>query len=250
MIDLSARNRLAQELTAQFRTRYGDRLLLAGLYGSTLRGEVTEWSDLDLLVVLRDAAGPPSRSFVLQGLTLDLLIVPLERLEADLREPGLAWPRWMGMLAELRPLAGETATLTRWRELGMALDEQQFLIAAARHLPQLVFPTYGRIRSSAARGAWRDALPAASALVYELQQSLCLLNRRWVTRAGYAGLEQSFSLPLCPEGYARLATELLAAHELQTIVPLAGALVAAYWRLLVTHSMAPPNYQRVDQLPL
>lgn len=249
-METGARARLARDLAGHLAARHGDAILVGGVFGSAARGDDTLYSDLDMLFVARDGAGVEGRSLLFKHMVVSIKVVAEGALEAELGGPGAEWPFWMGVLAELRPLAGDPAHLERWRALGMALDGPAFLARAARHLPGLVFESYGRIRSCAARGNERDATPAALEVVYELMQALCLLNRRWVTRDYYAGLEQSFAFPLRPAGYEELAPRLLAARELPEIVTVAGQLVAAYWQLLAANEMTVQNYQRVEDLPL
>lgn len=49
---------ILQELTAALRARYGDRYRGLLIYGSEARGEARPDSDVDLLLVLRDASRP------------------------------------------------------------------------------------------------------------------------------------------------------------------------------------------------
>lgn len=249
-METGARGRLARDLADHMASRHGDAILLGGVFGSAARGDDTPYSDLDMLFVVRDGAALEARSLLFKNVVVSMSVVVAGELEAELRGPGLGWPFWMGVLAELRPLVGDPALAEGWRAMGLELDGPAFLARAARHLPGLVFESYGRIRSCAARGNERDAAPAALEVVYELQRALCLLNRRWVTRDYYAGVEQSFAFPLRPAGYEELAPRLLAARELPEIVTVAGQLVAAYWQLLAVNEMAVQNYQRVEDLPL
>lgn len=249
-MDTAARAGLAREIADHMVARHGDAILLGGVFGSAARGDDTPFSDLDLLFVARDGAGLAGRSLLFKHVVISMQVVAAGELEAELRGPGAAWPFWMGVLEVVRPLVGDAAQLERWRALGLSLDETAFLTGAARHLPGLVFESYGRIRSCAARNNQRDARAAALEVVYELQRALCLLNRRWVTRDYFAGVAQSFAFPLRPEGYEELAPRLLEAHELPEIVTVAGQLVAAYWRLLAACQMSVQNYQRVEDLPL
>lgn len=242
--------KLARAIAARMAAQHGDTLLLGGVYGSTARGAATAWSDLNMLFVRRAGAASSSRQLLMHGIIVDIQMVAEAELEAELGGPGAAWPRWMSLIETIQPLVGDRAHLARWRGLGLALEREAFLIGAARHLPGLVFAAYGRIRSCGARRSASEAPAAALTLVYELVQALCLLNRRWLTCGLSAGLEQSYDFPLLPEGYASLAPCLLVARELDSIVTDAGALVAAYGRLLAREMMSIPNYQQVEQLPL
>lgn len=249
-MDTPTRIKLAREIAERMAARHGAALRVAGLYGSTVRGDASEWSDLNLLFVYQPGSAPASRRLLMQGIVVELRMVGEDQLEAELSGPGADWPLWMGLLETFQPVVGAAELPTRWRELGTALERKAFLIGAATHLPGLVFSPYGRLRACGARRSEHDAPLIAQTLVFELLYALCLLNRRWLTRSYSAGLAQSFTFPLLPEGYAQLAPRLLAAQDLDSLVTDAGALVAAYWRLLAREMMAVPNYQQVEQLPL
>ncbi|MBX0326689.1 nucleotidyltransferase domain-containing protein [Oscillochloris sp. ZM17-4] len=249
-MDHPTRVQLARDIAARLAAAYGERIVVGGVYGSTARGDDTEWSDLDLLVVTQGAGGPAGRSFLFQGIAVGVSVLDRAELERTLTSPGPRWPFWMGVLDVLQPLVGDRAQVRRWVELGQTPEEQIFHAALEAELPGLVFESYGRIRSCAARGNLHDAPIAAFEVLAEMQTALCLLNRRWVTRDYYGGLEQAFGFPLLPDGYARLAPQLWAARELPEIVTTAGALVAGYWRLLATCGLNVPNYQRAEDIPL
>lgn len=247
---IDARLGLARALLGRLAATYGDALVLGGVFGSAARGEASEWSDLDLLVVTRAGAALQSRALLVRGTLVSLSVIAEDALAAELGGPGAAWPFWMGVLAELRPLVGDAAQIARWSALGMALDARAFRARVEPLLPGLVFEAYGRLRTRAASGESRDTAALGVELVYELQRALCLLNRRWVTRDYYAGVAQSFGFPLRPEGYELLAPRLVMGGELAEIVGVAGELVGAYWRLLAAEGALVPNYQKVDDVPL
>jgi len=249
-MEQTERLKLARALAARLVAAHGAAILVGGVFGSVARGEETAWSDLDLLYVVRDGAELRGRTFVFQGAPVVLNVVAQGELEAMLREPGPAWPYWMGVLDALKPLAGERAHLQRWRELGQHLDDSAFRLAVERHLPALALESYGRIRSCAARNNPRDAAHAAIEVLYEIRTALCLLNRRWVSRDYYAGLEQTFAFPLRPHGWEQLAPQLWDARELDAIATVAGTLMGAYWRLLAASGMMVQNYQTVESVPL
>lgn len=239
---------LAKALAADLVARYGDGVRLVGLCGSAARGEATPWSDIDLVVVTRAGTPLQSQSRMLQGLVVSMGVIGEGELEALLREPGLRWPFWMGQIDALEMLAGDPQRVRQWRDLGLSSPEAAFHRALERALPDLVFESYGRIRSCAARRNDWDLAPAAHEVLLEMKTALCLLNRRWVTRDYYHGLAQSFDWPLRPLGWEELAPKLWMARELEPTVALAGELVASYWKLLASCGLNMPNYQTVEQI--
>ncbi|MFV9505368.1 MAG: nucleotidyltransferase family protein [Oscillochloridaceae bacterium umkhey_bin13] len=249
-MDTATRQQLARELAARLRSHYGTDLVLVGLFGSAARGDDTPWSDLDLLVVLRDGAPLPNWAFVLQGVSVEVQAIHEPTLLAELGGAGPAWVRWMGVLAELKPLLGDRALVKRWQAAGLAMDATAFRLAVAPRLPGLVLAPYGRIRSAAVRNQPLEAHLAAVNLLDDLLIALSLLNRRWVTQSGSAGFHQSKAFLLLPDSYVDLVPALYEAHELEMIVSLAGQVMAAYWRLLASNDAIIQNYQRVDQVPM
>lgn len=248
-MDNPTRIKLANALAARLGSKHGERLLLVGVFGSAARKDDTPWSDVDVFAVARDN-GLASTAFMFQGIMVNLSVLEAGALEAELRGPGMNWPFLMGVLAVLQPLWGDKTQIERWQGMGLELDAQAFRVGVERLLPQLVFESYGRIRSSGARSNERDAPHAAIEVIYELSRALCLLNRRWVTRDYYAGVEQTFGFPLRPAGYETLIPQLWQARELETIVALSGQLMAAYWRMLATCGSIVQNYQKLEDVPL
>lgn len=103
----AAERRVVTELAARLRTRFGDRLSRVVLFGSRARGDVTEESDIDLLVLLRVPIAEETRA---SREVWDLV-------EEALRlEPGVYVPLAPIVLAEERFLE------LRRRERSFALD--------------------------------------------------------------------------------------------------------------------------------
>ncbi|MBP1467664.1 hypothetical protein EYB53_018260 [Candidatus Chloroploca sp. M-50] len=237
---------LARELLRRMYTTYGDQIVLGG--SLAIPGEDDPWSGLKLWFVVEDSLVFRERHLLFQEVTVAMLVTERRHLEAELGGPGLQWATMMGRLDQLQPLVGDADLVAQWRTLGMRLDHEAFLIGVATHLPALVFQAYGRLRAAAARNDELDATLGARCMIDELCQALCLINRRWVIVEGYPAIEQSMAFPVQPEGYAHLVNALLTAQQLSDLVPSAGALMSAYWRLLVTQNMHIQRYQKIEQI--
>jgi len=78
--DLSTARRVASQFAAEVRRRFGDRVGAIRLFGSAARGDWTGESDIDVLVVVRDAAIGDEVSllaFRLGVMTAGILLKPL-----------------------------------------------------------------------------------------------------------------------------------------------------------------------------
>lgn len=96
------------DLHARLAALYGDRLVRVVLFGSYARGEATEESDVDILVVLREKQSAYDEAWALSEISVDLL-------EA------------YGLCTSFLPIDTETETqnwpvLINVREEGVAVD--------------------------------------------------------------------------------------------------------------------------------
>jgi len=248
MLDPDNRYYLALRLAQSLSERYGEELLLCGLYGSAMRGDDTPWSDLELFCVVEDLCTLQTRSFLYHGIHVTVTVKWKSELERLLTEPSRKWPVLMGILSVLEPLAGDGDWVPKLLEQGESAPPERFRDLLVKILPDLVFESYGRIRSCAARGN-ADDLPAAVAeFLLEMNLVLCLVNRRWVTHDYSRGVADAAAFPLLPQGYAQAAPALWRAQKVETAAPLAEALFHAYLALLDDQGLLPRDFTDPSEL--
>src|SRR5438552_3924849 len=74
------------ELKSQFEALYGDRFVSMILYGSQARGDARQWSDIDVLTVLKGPVDPSKEIHRTGGIVSDLCLqhdVVIQRLFVD-----------------------------------------------------------------------------------------------------------------------------------------------------------------------
>ena len=244
------RIQLAQDLCARMVSKYSGDIILGGVYGSTARATDTEWSDLELLFVVRDDCKVVSKHFIYRDIAVCYQVLEQEKLEDLLTKPSLDWAFWIGVLSVLKVLYGNLEQIGHWLQLGQSAPAEKFRKALEISLPQLIVESYGRIFSCRERGNTQDIGCAVIEVLFEMNQALCLLNQRWVTHDYYQGFVDAFNFPKLPEGYQDIVPTLWSAHDIDEIIPLAETLVRNFWRLLADEGINVTNYQAVDDLPL
>jgi kanamycin nucleotidyltransferase len=248
MLDQDNRYYLALRLAQSLSERHGEDLLLCGLYGSTMRGTDTPWSDLELFCVVEDLCTLESLSFLYHGIHVAVTVKMRGELERLLTEPTRDWPVLMGILSVLEPLAGDGDWVPKWLELGESAPPELFREFLVKNMPDLVFESYGRIHSCAVRGDFGDLHPAVCEFLLEMNLVLCLVNRRWVTHDYSRGLADAAGFPLLPAGYAQNAPALWRARDIETAVPLAERLFDAYLALLGDRDLLPRDFSDPAEL--
>jgi kanamycin nucleotidyltransferase len=229
---------------------YPGEILLAGVIGSTARGEDTEWSDLDLVVVTTSDSSFREQTHIVRGIAVVISVLNRADLEQVLHHPDLQWPYLMGVLSALRVLQGDAALVQAWLAIGKALPRRTLHMALSRHLPELVFESYGRVLSCGRRRDEFTVLHAVIEVLYEMKTALCLLNARWVTHDYYRGFEEVFDFEHLPRDYAQLVPALWQERDLDRIITLAGTLMNNYWQLLTGMGLNIANHQSVASIPL
>ncbi len=244
------RAQLARDVLAKLVDVYPGEILLAGVVGSTARGEDTEWSDLDLVVVKAPDSRLRKQTHIVRSIAVVVSVMNRSELEQALQNPDLQWPYLMGVLSALRVLQGDASLVQDWLAIGKALPRRTLHLALSRYLPELVFESYGRVLSCGLRRDEFTVLHAAVEVLYEMKTALCLLNGRWVTHDYYRGFEEVFAFEHLPRDYAQLVPALWQERNLDQIVTLAGTLVNNYWQLLTGMGLNIANHQSVASIPL
>jgi hypothetical protein len=244
------RIQLAQNLCARMVDKHAGDIILGGVYGSTAQGTDTQWSDLEMLFVVRDGSKVEGKEFLYRGTAIGYQVIEQGKFEELLTNPSLKWPFWMGVLSVLKVLHGDPEQVRAWMQLGQSVSAERFRQALEASLPGLVVESYGRILSCRERENTQDIGCAVIEVLFEMNQVLCLLNQRWVTHDYYQGLADAFSFPKLPKGCRDLVPALWSARDVDEIVPLAETLVRNFWQLLADEGIEVKNYQAVEDMPL
>lgn len=244
------RMQLARDLCARTVARHTGNIILGGVYGSTARGTDTDWSDLELLFVVRNGSKVVGKHFIYRDIAVGYQVIERQKLEELLNTPYFEWPFWMGVLSVLKVLYGNPEQIEAWLRLGQSVPAERFRKTLEENLPELIVESYGRIWSCRERQNTEDVGCAVIEVLFEMNQALCLLNQCWVTHDYYQGFVDAFSFPKLPEGYQELVPALWSARDIDEIVPLAETLVRNFWKLLANEGVKVTNYQSLNDLPL
>jgi len=250
MITQLERKQLAQHLCEHMVSRYKEEILICGLYGSTMRGNDTPWSDLEMWFVTADGCEAAGQHLLYRDIAVGYRAYQRSDLEYILTSPSTRWPFHMGVLSELKVLYGDPALVQAWIELGKSIPPERFRHALEEILPGLVVESHGRIHSSVLRRDNHSLFPHVFEVLFEMLTALCLLNQRWVTHDYYQGLEDSFNFPKLPKSYQEIVPVLYDSNSPEQTIELADQLVANYWNLLEGEGIHIHNYQKLEEIPL
>jgi hypothetical protein len=248
------RMHLAIYISKYIVSEHSSDIILSGVYGSTGRGTDTQWSDLEMLFVVRSGSSVGSAQFLYRGTTVVLVVIEQDALEHQLITPDLGWEYWMGILSTTVVLYGDPEYLQTSLRMGQSVPATEFREMIEHSLSWTVHEPFGRIKSCAVRRNSYDISTAVIEVLADMRGVLCLLNQRWTTHSHttYQGFVDTFDFEKLPEGYREIVPLLLAPQkDIDQTALLATTLVGNFWELLVGEGIElPTDYQSLEELPL
>jgi len=248
------RMNLARGLCDRLVEKYSDGIILGGIYGSVARGLDTEWSDLEMLFIIRDDCPVQGQHLIHQGMPAGYMVMPRSKLEELLANPSLegvcGWPFYMGVLSVLEVLHGERSQVEAWLQIGRDVPDSKFREALERHLPELILESHGRILSCRERNNQDDWYCAVLEVLFEMREALCLLNKSWVTHDYMQAFTDTFRFSKLPRRYKEIVPMLWHARDIEQAIPLAGELVDNFWQLMNEEGIEIRKYDTVSDIPV
>lgn len=248
------RFKFAQDLCERIVQKYGDDIIIGGVFGSTARGNDTAWSDVEMLFITEDQCRLKGKQIMYRDITVGYYVQTRSKLEGHLMNPHLdddtSWPYLMGVLSILKVLYGNQSYVDEWLRTGESVPYEKFKIALERHLPKILVESYGRILSCKYRNNDDDWYCAVLEVLFEMRDALCLLNKSWVTHDYFQGLVDTFQFSLLPQRYRELVPLLWRVQTIDEAIPLATELVKNFNKLLKDNSIQSIQHTDSKDIPV
>jgi len=199
---------IANNLTDRILKRFRDDILLGGIYGSTAKNTDVEYSDLEMLFVVKNDSKAQSFSFAYKGMPIAVTVQKLVDVEGDVREIELDWPLKMGRLFNLRLTCGDASILKRLRSIIDKIPKGKFYDYVARETP-LCYEGLGRLKAVKIRGNTHETGLFVAEVLMEFMLLIALFNRKFINHDYLGGLPESFKFKQLPKDYEKTARELM-----------------------------------------
>ena len=220
MITHEQRVETAEKLASLLLAKYGDEILLGGIYGSVAKETDTDYSDLEMFFIVKDESSAKTFNFAFRSIPVHVEVKKLSIVEKDIVKVNIEWPYKMGMLFNLKVTCGDKAILKRFRKLLEGIPNERFNEYIARYTP-LCCEGLGRLKSVKLRGNTHEAGLFVSEVLGEQMLLVALFNRGFINHSYLGGLPESFHFKYLPQNYEQTVRKLMNWHSLgleETIV--------------------------------
>jgi len=245
------RVQLANKLSELMMTKYGNHILLGGIFGSTAKGTDTEYSDLEMFFVVRDESKAKSFDFVYKHMPVTVIVEKVSEVEKDITEIELQWPLEMGRLFNLKITCGDGAILKRFRRLLENVPQREFHQFIAKHAP-LCYEGLGRLKAVKIRGNTHETGLFVFEILYEFTLLTAIFNREFINHDYLGGLNEAFKFKKLPKDYEDIAKRLLnwTNLSLEEIINLAEKFVNNFGEFVTEKRIKLEEHTPLEKLKL
>jgi len=241
----------ANKLTKMMLKKCGDDILLGGIFGSTARGTDTEFSDLEMLFVVRDESKAKSFDFAYKDMPVTVVVQKVSDVQKDITEVELEWPLKMGRLFNLKITCGDHAILKRFRKLLESVPQNRFHQCIAKETP-LCYEGLGRLKAVKIRGNTHETGLFVFEILFEFTLLTAIFNREFINHDYLGGLNEAYRFKELPEAFEENAKKLLnwPNTNIDDVINVAEEFVQNFVALANKNGIKLEEHDSLEKLPM
>jgi len=245
------RVQLANKLSKMMLKKYGDDVLLGGIFGSTAKGTDTEYSDLEMFFVVKDGSKARSFNFAYKGMPVTVVVQKVSEVEKDITEIELEWPLKMGRLFNLTITCRDHAILKRFKRLLDNVPQDKFCECVAKETP-LCYEGLGRLKAVKIRGNTHETGLFVFEILFEFTLLTAIFNREFINNDYLGGLPEAFKFKKLPKDYEKIARKLLniGNTSLDEVISLAKKFVHNFAHLMTEKGIKLEEHTPLEKIKL
>lgn len=234
---------MAKEVAGYVVQELGDHANLIVAYGSLTRGEATEFSDLDILVITDGVTYV--KSFVLKGRPVEIWSLTIEECEKIITTPSTSWGVAVTLFFKNEVLYGEPSILKRLQQLYDSLDMQPFIQFCADKLVSFA-DILGKIQSAARNRNLIYARWATMCLANDAAGIVAMINKRYYLNQWGKHLSEILKCEILPRDFERCYQILWLSSDFEEMISAARHLYVEFQRILRELGAKVPLVDRIQ----
>lgn len=229
---------MVDRLVADIHRVHGDTLQAMALYGSLGRGSDGDYSDIELWCVLSTPGVDYAKEWVYGPSKIEVNFYGEDVIRARAVEVSEDWSLAQGTIVNSRPLFGDRAFFDELKALVTSPPKSAFDKVVVEMVVGEFYEWMGKIRNGVARGEL-GFLPITTCNFTLYMALMAALLHRHIYTTSSTLMKEALALPTLPNGYAELATMVMAGelHDRARTVAALEATWAGMGPWLVQHEI-------------
>ncbi|MDD4900955.1 MAG: kanamycin nucleotidyltransferase C-terminal domain-containing protein [Patescibacteria group bacterium] len=116
----------SEKILEKLKVEYKDKLLAVGIYGSVTRGEDMDYSDIEMLAVIKGAMIDQSYEGMYKGLKWEVDVVSEDRAIEEIYNVNIDWPLYLGIYLDVKPVYDSAQIFSKFKREFVKLVKQDF----------------------------------------------------------------------------------------------------------------------------
>jgi len=238
---------IAKEISEIIVQKYGNEVLLIGVYGSVARGEDVTYSDIDMYVITRSLTF--QRYFVYKGIPVTIHFKTKRKVLKLIGNVTSTWPAEVYQYLCPKILYGSEALLEEFRQVLERIPEESFWKAASTALIEL-FENVGKVRNACIEKNLGRCIEAVWNVVWHADMFVALVNKKFFKKPGFRGLEEVMEFRKIPENYCELMKTLWISREFKELEKASMKLWGNCVKLAKEEGIKFKNYTSLEEIDL
>ncbi len=235
---------MAEEIAGIIVEELDDRVKLILVYGSLARGEATEFSDLDMVVITDGISY--SRSFVLEGRPFEIWSITLDECEKLIKTPSISWGVAITLFFQNKIVYGDQTILNRLQRIYDSLDMRPFIQFCADKLVSFA-DILGKVKSAARNGDIIYARWAAHCLANDTAGIIAMINKRYYLNQWGKHFPEILANKILPKDFKRYYQILWLSSDFEELISAIQHLYIEFERILQELGAKIPRAKSIQE---
>lgn len=242
---------LANRITQKFLAKYGEEVLLGGIYGSTAKGSDVEDSDLEVLMIVKNESKAKDVYFTYKKMPVSIVVQKIADVEKDIQKIEIDWPLKMGRLFALSVTCGDRSIIGGFGRVLKSIPDETFNEFLATETP-ICYEGPGKLRAVKERRYTEDAYLFVCEILGEFMLLTAIFNRQFINHAYLGGLRESYEFENLPKDYEQNAKTLLRSHafDIDKTIRLADEFVTNFVRFLAENGIKVKEHTPLEEVEM
>jgi predicted nucleotidyltransferase len=241
------RIQIAKYATEKMIKKYGKDILVGGIFGSTARNEDEKYSDLEMVFIVKDSSKARTVEFYYKDILISLDVLEISEVKKSIKNVDIMWPLRMARLFSLQITCGDKKILHNFHNMVKKIPKRKFKNTIQENVYHIK-DGLNKIKTNKSLRDKRQAIAVAKEILYGINLSVALLNKKYFTRNFYYNFPEAYKFKKLPKDYKKLVEEIWLCTDVNKLFILNTKLINNFLELLEKNRIKPKSYDSLEKI--